>query len=93
MAASTVLQERCFLAFSRWAWTVPESAAKHGQDRQSEFPAKKVGREVVVGEALTVAVKDRWGNEEKKELAKDTEGKVPEINAEERECVVYWYSI
>jgi hypothetical protein len=41
-----------------------------------------VGDEVMVGEAFTVAEKDPWGDEKKKELAKDTEGTVLEFNAE-----------
>jgi len=41
-----------------------------------------VGDEVMVGEAFTVAEKDRWGREEKKELAKGTEGRVLEFNTE-----------
>jgi hypothetical protein len=39
-----------------------------------------VGDEVVVGEAFTVA--EKRGREEKKELAKDTEGRVLEFNTE-----------
>ena len=41
-----------------------------------------VGDEVMVGEAFTVAEKDPWGDEKKKELAKDTKGTVLEFNAE-----------
>jgi hypothetical protein len=41
-----------------------------------------VGDEDVVGEAFTVVEKDQRGREKKKELAKVTEGKVLEFNAE-----------
>jgi hypothetical protein len=41
-----------------------------------------VGDEVVMGEAFTVVEKDQRGREKKKELAKVTEGKVLEFNAE-----------